>query len=215
MTAAMSDLAVDLDVIQRRIEGSRSNGKDVVLVEHATMERIIRALHGGEKLPVTFHYDGAAVTPEHVAAVRETIITLRNMALEQTEFGFAVNLSHAIATIAKMAEHIWGDAWKPTLPGENAAAVELPFPPLVQHFREGLEEAVRVCRPFAKIKPPVFEDENIPNAAYTVVRSSHSAVLGRGVDFTKADLKVLQDFVTWFDNGMNNPTNDGGFKLAE
>jgi hypothetical protein len=34
----------DIDIIKRRIEGSRSNGKDVVLVEHAVMERLLRAL---------------------------------------------------------------------------------------------------------------------------------------------------------------------------
>lgn len=34
----------DIDVIKRRIEGSRLNGKDVVLVEHTVMERLMSAL---------------------------------------------------------------------------------------------------------------------------------------------------------------------------
>jgi len=39
-----SNAWADIDIIKRRIEGSRSNGKDVVLVEHAVMERLIEKL---------------------------------------------------------------------------------------------------------------------------------------------------------------------------
>lgn len=39
-----SNAWADIDIVKRRIEGSRSNGRDVVLVEHAVMERLIDAL---------------------------------------------------------------------------------------------------------------------------------------------------------------------------
>jgi len=37
----MNDLAIDIDVILRRIEGSRSMGRDDVLVEHDAMLKLI------------------------------------------------------------------------------------------------------------------------------------------------------------------------------
>lgn len=37
----MNSLAIDIDIILRRIEGSKSNGSDVVLVEHDTMLKLI------------------------------------------------------------------------------------------------------------------------------------------------------------------------------
>ena len=41
---SFSNAWADIDVIKRRIAGSRNNGQDVVLVEHTTIERLLGAL---------------------------------------------------------------------------------------------------------------------------------------------------------------------------
>lgn len=45
-------------------------------------------------------------TKEEVIAMRETVIELRDGALKQNEFGWAVNLSHVIAVLALVIEVI-------------------------------------------------------------------------------------------------------------
>jgi len=47
---------VDMDIILRRIEGSRSNGSDVVLVEHDSMLRMISCIHA---LMAANHHEAA------------------------------------------------------------------------------------------------------------------------------------------------------------
>lgn len=42
---SQDQILIDLDIILRRIDGSRSNGRDVVLVEHDAMLRIIACIH--------------------------------------------------------------------------------------------------------------------------------------------------------------------------
>ena len=60
-----SNAWADIDVIKRRIKGSRANGRDVVLVEHAVMERLISALEDIAKQNLLAEMDDQDAALEH------------------------------------------------------------------------------------------------------------------------------------------------------
>ena len=58
-----------------------------------------------------FSIDGTVYGPKEVHALRQDMIELRDIALATNAFSAAIGLSHNIALLHLMANHIWKDEW--------------------------------------------------------------------------------------------------------
>lgn len=97
-----------LDRIEIAVGSVRFTHSDGVTVEELVqgLEKAVKdASSSGQH---TFHGDSCDIGPDEAAILREEVIRARDTALEETRFGEAVKLSHAISFMQSAGEYIWG-----------------------------------------------------------------------------------------------------------